>query len=80
MTIRFTDDDEGKTVVDANGRTLGLVTAVEGDTAYVDPDPDLAETLKADLGWGDPDADEYTVKQDAVESRASDRLTLRGEL
>ena len=80
MTVTFTSDDEGKKVVDASGRTLGLVTKIEEGTAYVDPDPSVADTVKADLGWGDADADEYTVHQDAVATREEGTLRLRGEL
>lgn len=80
MTVSFTDDDEGKMVVDASGNTLGLVTAVESDTAYVDPDPGLTETIKADLGWAEAEPDEYTVKQDAVETKGDEKLHLRGNL
>lgn len=80
MPVTFTGDDEGKKVVDASGQTLGLVTKVEQGTAYVDPDPGVAETVKAELGWGDADRDEYTVHQDAVASRRDDELRLRGEL
>ena len=80
MTIALSDDDEGKTVVDAHGTTLGLVTAVEGDRAFVEPDPGITETIKADLGWGDADADEYTVHEDAIERREDEQLRLRGDL
>ncbi|MBX0294911.1 PRC-barrel domain containing protein [Haloarcula nitratireducens] len=80
MTVTFTDDDEGKEVVDASGNTLGLVTEIEDDTAFVDPDPGLTETVKADLGRADADSDEYTVKQDAVETKADEKLHLRDNL
>jgi len=80
MPVTLTDDDEGKTVVDATGRRLGLVTKVVDDTAYVDPQPGLAEKLKAAVGWGDADAEEYTVHQDAIEARGDDELRLRSEL
>ena len=80
MPVTFTDDDEGRTVVDASGSPLGLVTTVVDDTAYVDPQPGVAEQIKASLGWGDADSDEYTVHQDAIEARNGDELRLRGEL
>jgi hypothetical protein len=80
MTVTFTDDDEGKVVVDASGNTLGLVTQIEGDTAYVDPDPSLTETIKADMGWANSESDEYAVDETAVETKASEKLHLRGNL
>ncbi|SFG55197.1 hypothetical protein SAMN04488063_2390 [Halopelagius inordinatus] len=80
MTVTFTDDDEGKEVVDASGNTLGLVTEIDGETAYVDPDPSLTDTIKADIGWSDSDSDAYTVDASAVETKASEKLHLRGNL
>lgn len=80
MTVSFTEDDEGKVVVDASGDTLGLVTEISGDTAYVDPDPSLTETIKAELGWANAESEEYTVNASAVETKASEKLHLRGDL
>jgi hypothetical protein len=56
------------------------VTNVENRTASVEPDPSVMETVKADLGWADSDADEYDVHEDAVESRRDEKLHLRGDL
>lgn len=80
MVVSFTEDDEGKEVVDASGDTLGLVTSIEGDTAYVDPDPSLAETAMADMGLASGGDDEYTVDETAVETKAEEKLHLRGNL
>lgn len=38
--------DEGKDVVCADGRTIGMVTRVRGDTLYVDPDTSLSDRLE----------------------------------
>lgn len=76
MPVTLTDDDQGKEVVDAAGTTLGLVTDVRGEAAYVDPDPGLVETIKADLGWTEADSDEYTVDQSAIERKDGEKLYL----
>ena len=76
-THRFSEDDEGKKVVDSHGHTVGIVEDVENGTAYVDPDPGVTEKVKSALGWTSEDAtdadtfalpDEYvdTVTEDAV--------------
>ena len=52
------DDDEGKTVVDASGDDVGVVVEVEGETIYVDPDPSMTDKFKSVLGWSDVDEDE----------------------
>jgi hypothetical protein len=80
MSVTFTDDDEGKTVVDASDTTLGLVTAVEGERAYVDPDPGLADSLMSDLGWESGSEEDYTVHQDAVDTTTDEKVYLQGNL
>jgi len=80
MTPTLTDDEEGKTVVDASGEPLGLITTVEDETAFVEPNPDLAEPIAARLGWGSTDEDDYTVHADAVGGVSDDQVRLRDEL
>jgi len=80
MTVTLDDEDEGKTVLDNSGTTLGLVTKVEGNTAYVEPDPSATEKVKTALGWGDAGSQEYTVEHDAIESKTDEELYLRGDL
>jgi hypothetical protein len=80
MPVTFTDDEQGKEVVDATGTPLGLVVDVRDETAYVEPDPDFLETLEADAGWTTADGDEYRVDQDAVEKKDDETLYLRGTL
>jgi hypothetical protein len=80
MAIRITSEDEGKELVDAEGQKVGFVTEVDGDTAHVDPDPDITDGLRAMLGWGDADAEDYTVKHDALDHVSDDALHLRGNL
>ena len=60
------DVSEGDTVIDSQGETAGIVTAVEADKLYVDPDPGITEKLSAKLGWVDEDDAEYTVDADDV--------------
>jgi hypothetical protein len=80
MAATLTDDEEGKTVVDASGEPLGLITAIEEETAYVEPDPDLAESITARLGWGNADEDDYTVRAGAISEVGDEEVRLREEL
>lgn len=80
MAATLTDDEEGKTVVDASGEPLGLIVAVEGDTASVEPNPDVAESITARLGWGSADGDDYTVHADAVSDVTDDEVRLRDDI
>ncbi|MFC7232029.1 hypothetical protein ACFQMM_12635 [Saliphagus sp. GCM10025308] len=63
MSPVFTADDVGKSVETASGDTVGLVTAVDPGTAYVEPDPEMAASTRAALGWGG--------REDAVPSRTT---------
>lgn len=71
-----TEDDEGKTVVDASGEEVGLVVDVRGDTVYVDPHPSIADRIRTTLGWGESDADDYTIGPDRIARITNDRVEL----
>ena len=69
-------DDEGKTVVDATGDEVGMVTDVEGDMVYVDPHPSITDRIKTALGWGEPDEDDYTIGPDRISRITDDHVEL----
>jgi hypothetical protein len=74
----YTESDVGKDVVDANGRTIGTVTAVRDGTAYVDPDAGFFDEVKAKLGWEDIDDDAYPLNERDVSEVTDDEIRLRG--
>lgn len=78
MEHNLTEEDEGKQVVDSNGEEIGIVTGVRGGTAYVDPDPGLAENLKSRLGWGEVDQDDYPLDDSQIETVTDDEIRLGG--
>jgi hypothetical protein len=79
-TVQLTDDDVGKTVVDGDGDEVGIVSAVEHGTAYVDPDPGITTKLKTKLGWEETDDDAYPLQERAIETVTDDRIRLRSDL
>ncbi len=79
MAAPLTDDDVGKAVVDAEGKTLGIVSSVEDDTAFVDPNPSMLEQLLSKIGMEDTDGEDYTVTEDMLES-VGEEVVLRGEI
>ncbi|MDQ2050712.1 hypothetical protein RBH26_09445 [Natronolimnohabitans sp. A-GB9] len=79
MTAPLTDDEVGKTVVDAEGKELGIVAKVEDRRAYVDPNPSIAEQLLASLGVEGDEEEDYVVTEDMLES-VGDEIRLRGDL
>ena len=64
----ITDDEVGKRVVSGD-EELGIVSDVdtESQTLYVEPEPSLADRIKAALDWGDTD-DSYPVSADQIEA------------
>lgn len=76
-TTSLTEDDEGKSVVTADGETVGMVTEVRENTAYVDPEPGMFDRIKAKLDWSDSGEDAYPVGADAIEEITDDELRLR---
>ncbi|WP_436912291.1 hypothetical protein [Halosimplex marinum] len=74
--IEPTDDDVGKTVVNASGDEVGMVASVENDRMYVDPHPSITDRIRTALGWGNDDEDTYPVDEDHVARIEDDEVVL----
>ena len=75
----FSEDDEGKPVVDSHGHTVGIVEDVQNGTAYVDPDPSITEKIKSRLGWSSEDAtdaDTFALPDEYVDAVTEDEVRL----
>jgi hypothetical protein len=68
--MSFSPADEGKPVLDSSGRELAVVADVTDGTAFVDPLDDLANSTRAQLGWGGDDREVY-----GLDSALVDRVT-----
>ena len=80
-TAQITDDEVGKDVVAGNGDQVGIVSAVEHGTAYVDPDPGLTTKLQTKLGWEDrPDDEGYPLQEQAIDTVTDDEIRLQSDL
>jgi len=77
MSSTLSEDVVGNDVIDAAGEDVGIVTAVEGGTLYVDPDPALTEQFVAKLGWDDTDGTEYSLRDVAVEAVTDEKVYLQ---
>ena len=73
----LTTDDAGKKVVNSRGEKIGMVTEVEDGTAFVNPDPGIADTIKSKLGWGDADEDDYELHSDRIHTITDDEIRLK---
>ncbi|GAB3031288.1 hypothetical protein [Natronobiforma cellulositropha] len=80
MSPTVTEDDVGKTVVNAGGETVGVVAAVDASGARVDPSPGVTDTIRAALGWESATAEALPLDQRAIESITDDEVRLRGDL
>ncbi|MFC4448664.1 PRC-barrel domain containing protein [Halorussus aquaticus] len=76
---QFSDSDEGKPVVMGEEK-VGMITQVEGGTAYVDPDASITDKIKATLDWGDRDEDTYPLEESRVDAITDDEVRLRSQM
>ncbi|WP_435099645.1 PRC-barrel domain containing protein [Halorubrum sp. N11] len=73
----ITDDDEGKAVVDSHGEKIGMIAEVKSGTAYVNPDPGLADTLRSKLGWSEAGEDDYPLEEGRIHTVTDDEIRLK---
>ncbi|WP_254862890.1 PRC-barrel domain containing protein [Halovivax gelatinilyticus] len=78
MCASFSDDDVGKTVVNASGEEVGLVSAVEHDTLRVKPDPGITDSIKAALGWEGTSENTYPLQEESIDRITDDEIRLTG--
>lgn len=76
----LTEDEVGKTVTDATGEEIGMVTGVDesAERLHVDARPGITDRIKAALDWGDTGDDAYPVDADQIERVTDDRVELKG--
>jgi sporulation protein YlmC with PRC-barrel domain len=77
MVRAFTDDDRGKTVMTADGDTVGTVEDVAGDMAHVRPEADLSRSVRRRLGWTAEGEDVYELNHSAVSEITDDGIRLK---
>lgn len=78
--VTLTEEDEGKVLVDAEGEELGVVTEVEGNVGYVDPNPGLGEAALAAFGHADHNEDDLVIEDDIVAAITDEEIRLRGDV
>lgn len=69
--------DEGKRVVDEHGNEIGVVSGVRAGKLYVDPDPGIADSVLATLGWENIDEDDYAVDRSDIDAIDDDEIRLK---
>jgi hypothetical protein len=74
-----TADDVGKRIVYEDDTVGRLVEYTDG-TAYVDPDPDLTDTVRSKLGWGHADEESFPLQRELVDEVTDDEIRLMARL
>lgn len=78
MTLTsITRDDMGKDVVAADGDKIGIISGIEDDTVFVEPEPDPEDRITAKLGWDTIDADDYRLDEAVIDTVTDDEVRLR---
>lgn len=74
--VEITEEDKGKRVVNRDGNTVGMVTAVEGERVFVDPNPGLTDKIKSKLGWEAVSEEDYAISERDIDTVTDDELRL----
>ena len=72
----FTEDDIGKSVENAVGDEIGVIADVDRETAYVDPEPGMINTIKAVFDWEGSADETVPLADDAVKNITADTVQL----
>lgn len=76
----LTSEDVGKILVDVEGEELGVVTDVEDNTAWIDPEPGLGEAILAAFGWTEKNEDDYSIDGDLVDTVTDEEIRVNADL
>ncbi|WP_338141402.1 hypothetical protein [Natrinema salifodinae] len=80
MCANLTVDDEGKRVVNTNGKAVGVVKDVEAGVAYVEPGPEMTDSIKSRLRRDRDVADgmeNFQLDEDYVDEITGDEIRLQ---
>jgi hypothetical protein len=67
MVRDFRSSDKGKTVLTADGDTVGTVDRIKGGHAHVKPDDSLSKSTRRKLGWTTEGEEMYELKKSKVD-------------
>lgn len=75
--LNLTESDEGKTVVDQTGTSVGVITTVESGRAYVEPAAGVPTRVKHKLDWHESGSTPYELKNSMVHSITDTEIKIR---
>ena len=73
------ENDVGKAVIDSTGEKLGIVSDVDAasNTLFGDTEPGVAARVKAAMGWGDIDEEDYRLPAEEISRITDDVVELQ---
>ncbi|WP_436344956.1 hypothetical protein [Natronorubrum sp. FCH18a] len=80
MCANLTVDDEEKPVVNTNGKEIGVIDEVGAGVAYVEPGPEMSESIKSrlhrdrDIAGG---MERYQLDEDHIDEITADEIQLQ---
>lgn len=77
MAEKLSPEHEGSAVVTSDGKRVGRVQSVEGNTAHVKPEKNIDEATRRRLGWSDKSSDMYELDSDKVDEIDGDEIKLK---
>jgi len=79
MREDFTEEDEGKPVVDINDGRVGTVIAVRDGVAYVKFKTDLITTLEATFGFEMTERGLYPLYDEMIDQVRDKKIRVKGD-
>lgn len=76
MAREFTEDDRDMPVVSAEGEEVGIISEVEGDTAYVSPAANLQDATRTELGWDSSHEGPYELRDEQIDRIEENEIRL----
>lgn len=80
MSRDFTSDDEGKSVMSADGDMIGTIEETAGSYAHVKPEGDLSQSIRRRLGWTEEGEEMYRLEKSKVDRFSGDEVRLKRNL
>lgn len=80
MARNFEPEDEGKSVMTADGDMVGTIESISGSTAHVRPHDDLSRSTRRRLGWSEEGENSYELEHSNVDSITDDGVRLKRDL
>ena len=77
MVRNFSADDEGKSVMTKDGKTVGTVEKTTDTEIHVQPKSGLSQSIRRRLGWAEKEQENFSVRKSDVDRITDDEIRLK---